>query len=273
MKKMMHKTVALTTAAVLSASLALSGCGGGTAASSAEGTESTAPAATSEEGAASETSTEGGTLHVTMALGEEEWEVMRNEVIPGFEEQYGVKVQADQIEATDVIKQLQAMNEAGDMQIDVIAQDANNLSALVYGGLVEDLSDYTDIIPAETMGTMAEAGVFDGKTYFMPYRPNAEINYYNTEMFEKYGLTPPTNWDELYNAAKTIKDQEGIGRICLKLSMSGDAIELVEFIRSAGGDPLVLNDEGCVEAFTFLQKLWPELSEDTTTATFSTTNT
>ena len=136
MKKMMHKTVALTTAAVLSASLALSGCGGGTAASSAEGTESTAPAATSEEGAASETSTEGGTLHVTMALGEEEWEVMRNEVIPGFEEQYGVKVQADQIEATDVIKQLQAMNEAGDMQIDVIAQDANNLSALVYGGLV-----------------------------------------------------------------------------------------------------------------------------------------
>lgn len=273
MKKMMHKTVALTTAAVLSASLALSGCGGGTAASSAEGTESTAPAATSEEGAASETSTEGGTLHVTMALGEEEWEVMRNEVIPGFEEQYGVKVQADQIEATDVIKQLQAMNEAGDMQIDVIAQDANNLSALVYGGLVEDLSDYTDIIPAETMGTMAEAGVFNGKTYFMPYRPNAEINYYNTEMFEKYGLTPPTNWDELYNAAKTIKDQEGIGRICLKLSMSGDAIELVEFIRSAGGDPLVLNDEGCVEAFTFLQKLWPELSEDTTTATFSTTNT
>lgn len=272
MKKMMHKTVALTTAAVLSASLALSGCGG-TAASSAEGTESIAPAATSEEGAASETSTEGSTLHVTMALGEEEWEVMRNEVIPGFEEQYGVKVQADQIEATDVIKQLQAMNEAGDMQIDVIAQDANNLSALVYGGLVEDLSEYTDIIPAETMGTMAEAGVFDGKTYFMPYRPNAEINYYNTEMFEKYGLTPPTNWDELYNAAKTIKDQEGIGRICLKLSMSGDAIELVEFIRSAGGDPLVLNDEGCVEAFTFLQKLWPELSEDTTTATFSTTNT
>lgn len=208
-----------------------------------------------------------------MALGEEEWEVMRNEVIPGFEEQYGVKVQADQIEAADVIKQIEAMHQAGDMQIDVIAQDANNLTSLVYGGLVEDLSEYTDIIPEEAMGTLAEAGVFDGKTYFMPYRPNAEINYYNTEMFEKYGLTPPTTWDELYETAKTVKEQEGLGRICLKMGLNGDAIELVEFIRGAGGDPLVLNDEGSIEAFTFLQKLWPELSENTTTATFSTTNT
>ena len=191
MKKMMHKTVALTTAAVLSASLALSGLRRRHRGVLRRGERRAPPRQLPvRRAAASETSTEGGTLHVTMALGEEEWEVMRNEVIPGFEEQYGVKVQADQIEATDVIKQLQAMNEAGEMQIDVIAQDANNLSALVYGGLVEDLSDYTDIIPAETMGTMAEAGVFDGKTYFMPYRPNAEINYYNTEMFEKYGPDP-----------------------------------------------------------------------------------
>lgn len=92
------------------------------------------------------------------------------------------------------------------------------------------------------MGSLAEAGVFDGKTYFMPYRPNAEINYYNTDMFEKYGLTPPTTWDELYETAKTLKEQEGIGRLCLKMKMDGDAIELVEFIRGAGGDPLVLND-------------------------------
>lgn len=267
MKNKLHKAMALTAVAVMSASLVLTGCSGGS-----DTTPDSAPEDSSA--ATGEAAPEGsGTLRVTMALGEEEWEVMRNEVIPGFEEKYGVKVQADQIEASDVIKQIQAMHEAGDMQIDVIAQDANNLTSLVYGGLVEDLSAYTDMIPEETMGTLAEAGVFDGKTYFMPYRPNAEINYYNTEMFEKYGLTPPTTWDELYAVAKSVKDQEGIGRICLKLALDGDAIELVEFIRGAGGDPLVLNDEGSIEAFTFLQKLWPELSADTTTATFSTTNT
>ena len=271
MKKKMQKTTALAAAAVLSAGLFLTACGGETAAPAGDTTEETATSAAQGEDTGDAAG--GGTLRVTMALGEEEWEVMRNEVIPGFEEQYGVKVQADQIEAADVIKQIEAMHQAGDMQIDVIAQDANNLTSLVYGGLVEDLSEYTDIIPEEAMGTLAEAGVFDGKTYFMPYRPNAEINYYNTEMFEKYGLTPPTTWDELYETAKTVKEQEGLGRICLKMGLNGDAIELVEFIRGAGGDPLVLNDEGSIEAFTFLQKLWPELSENTTTATFSTTNT
>lgn len=43
---------------------------------------------------------------MTMALSEEEWEVMRNEVIPGFEEEYGVTVQADQIEAADAAKEI-----------------------------------------------------------------------------------------------------------------------------------------------------------------------
>ena len=255
MKKLFKKTAALTAAAALTAGLALTGCGSSSTGTSGQ-TSAAADGSAAQEGG--ETAGEGGgTLRVTMALSEEEWEVMRNEVIPGFEEQYGVTVQADQIEAADVVKQIQAMNQAGDMQIDVIAQDANNLTSLVYDGLVEDLSEYQDLIPEEAMGSLAEAGVFDGKTYFMPYRPNAEINYYNTDMFEKYGLTPPATWDELYETAK----------------MDGDAIELVEFIRGAGGDPLVLNDEGSIEAFTFLQKLWPELSEDTMTASFSSTNT
>ena len=271
MKKLFKKTAALTAAAALTAGLALTGCGSSSTGTSGQ-TSAAADGSAAQEGG--ETAGEGGgTLRVTMALSEEEWEVMRNEVIPGFEEQYGVTVQADQIEAADVVNQIQAMNQAGDMQIDVIAQDANNLTSLVYDGLVEDLSEYQDLIPEEAMGSLAEAGVFDGKTYFMPYRPNAEINYYNTDMFEKYGLTPPATWDELYETAKTLKEQEGIGRLCLKMKMDGDAIELVEFIRGAGGDPLVLNDEGSIEAFTFLQKLWPELSEDTMTASFSSTNT
>lgn len=213
-----------------------------------------------------------GTLRVTMALSEEEWGVMRKSVIPEFEKANNVKVEAIQVEAGDVVKKLEAMKGSGKVEIDLIAQDVNNLSSLVYGGLMEDLSEYTDQIPAESIGNLASAGVFDGKTYFMPYRPNAEINYYNENKFNEYGLTPPSNWDELYETAKTLKEKEGIGRVALKIKMSGDIIEIAEFIRSAGGDPLVLNDAGSVEAFTYLQKLWPELSENTIKASFSSTN-
>lgn len=264
-KKIVATIMTLTMAAGL-----LTGCGSTDNAQSSEAQTGTANAETATSSTAS---TEGGSIRVTMSLGEEEWTVMRNKIIPDFEAQYGITVDAVQMEAADVVKQLTAMNQAGKMDIDVIAQDVNNLTPLVYSGLVEDLSEYVDQIPEECIGSLAEAGVYDGKTYFMPYRPNAEIDYYNTDMFEKYNLTPPTDWDSLYETAKTLKEQEGIGRLCLKIKMEGEAIDLVEFIRSAGGDPLVLNDEGSVKAFTFLQKLWPELSEDTLTAGFSSTNT
>ncbi|MBT9779789.1 extracellular solute-binding protein [Clostridium sp. MCC353] len=223
-------------------------------------------------GCGSKAKNDPSTLRVTMALSEEEWAVMRKSVIPEFEKANNVKVEAVQVEASDVVKKLQAMQGSGKVEIDLIAQDANNLSSLVYNGLVEDLSEYVDLIPAESIGNLAEAGQFDGRTYFMPYRPNAEINYYNENKFNEYGLKVPANWDELYETAKVLKEKEGIGRVALKIKMSGDVIELAEFIRSAGGDPLVLNDEGSIEAFTYLQKLWPELSENTIKASFSSTN-
>lgn len=211
-------------------------------------------------------------LNVTMALSEDEWKVMRNDVLPKFEKDSGIKVNAIQMEAGDVEKKLEAMVNAKKTDIDVIAQDVNTTSKLVYNGLVEDLTENKDIIPEEAFDKQKTIGDYGDKTYFLPYRPNVEINYYNKTKFDEFGLESPTNWDELLNVAKTIKEKDGIGRVAFKLEMSGDPIELVEFMRSAGGDPLVLNDEGSQEAFTYLQKLWPYLSENSLKGTFSTTN-
>ena len=261
MMKMKNKWLCCSLAALtLTASLA--GCSGSGTSTSTAGTQS----------AESAVSAEPTTLRVTMALSEEEWAVMRQDVIPQFEAENNCTVEAVQVEASDVVKKLEAMNSAGKMEIDLLAQDVNQTYELIEKGLVEDLTEYEDLIPEEALGSLSEAGKVNGKTYFMPYRPNAEINFYNTKYFEQYGVEAPTTWDELYDAAKTIKEADGLGRVCLKIGMNGDAIEIVEFIRGAGGDPLVLNDEGCVEAFTFLQKLWPELSENTLTASFSTMN-
>lgn len=211
-------------------------------------------------------------ITVTMALSDEEWKVMRQDVLPKFEKSSGIKVNAIQVEAPDVIKKLQAQKGAGTAQIDVVAQDVNNAAPLVAQGLLKDLSKYKNIVSSQAIGKVAKAGVYDGKTYLFPYRPNVEINYYNATKFAKYNLTPPKNWDELLNVAKTLKEKESIGRLGLKMSFDGDAIELAEFIRSAGGDPLKFNDTGTKAAYTYLKKLWPYLSPDTTKATFATTN-
>lgn len=211
-------------------------------------------------------------LNVTMALSEEEWDVMRNEIIPEFEKESGLTVNALQMEAGDVLKKLEAMAGADKVDIDVIAQDVNTTVNLVNKGLVADMTEFASIIPEDAIGKTKESGEFDGKTYFFPFRPNVEINYYNETKFKEFGIEPPTDWAELLAVAKRIKAEEDIGRVAFKFEMSRDVIELTEFIRSAGGDVLVLNDEGTATAFTFLQELWPYLSESSLTGTFSTTN-
>jgi len=65
-----------------------------------------------------------------------------------------------------------------------------------------------------------------------------------------------------------------LGKVAIQGS-AGDAltVSIFEFIKQAGGDPLVLNDPGSVQAFDFLQKLEPLMTPEYQTAKFDTMNT
>ncbi|MFC1571085.1 ABC transporter substrate-binding protein [Candidatus Margulisiibacteriota bacterium] len=212
-------------------------------------------------------------LCVVMGLGEAEWEVMRQEIFPPFEKKHGVKIEAIQIEANDLPQILEAQVSAGKVKIDLFAQDNMQLSYLMHKGLVEDLSVHEKDIPPTVIPALIEAGKFKNQLFFMPYRPNVQIVYYNQEKFKKYGLKPPRNWDELYYVAKTFKQKEQTGKILFKAHGGAPtATQLYEWIISAGGDPLTINDEGCVNAFAFLQSLKPYFSPDSIRAKFDTSN-
>ncbi|WP_027091248.1 extracellular solute-binding protein [Cohnella thermotolerans] len=49
----------------------------------------------------------------------------------------------------------------------------------------------------------------DGKVYGLPIGGNTEGIFYNTDLFAKYNLNPPTTWDDLIKAADTLK-QKGV---------------------------------------------------------------
>ena len=213
------------------------------------------------------------TLTVLMGLGEDEWKVMRADILPDFEKEYGCKIQAYQVEAANTLMKLEAMAAAKKMEVDIITQDNMLLAQLVEKNLVEDLSDYREILPETILPSMIPVGEFRGKLYFLPYRPNVEITYYNETKFKKYGVNPPRNWDELLAVAKLFKEKEGVGRVAVKASLgSCNTVHLFDFIRQAGGDPMALNDAGCVKAFTFLQQLMPYLSPDSRKADWNLMN-
>lgn len=245
------KTILSLSAASLIITSALVGCGSQKSQSSNNGGESSKK-----------------TLKVTMALGEDEWKVMKSDIFPEFEKQNNCKVEAIQMEAGDVIKKLEAMKRANSMDIDFIAQSSSNTYQLVQKGLVEDLSQYKGEIPSTVIPILLKPCEFNNKMYFMPFRPNVQINYYNENKFKQYGLETPKNWDDLLKAAKTFKEKEGTGRIAVQM----DSNQIFAYIKQAGGDPLVLNDEGCIKAYSFYKEIWPYLSPDTVKADWNTTN-
>jgi trehalose transport system substrate-binding protein len=212
-------------------------------------------------------------LTVMMGLAEVEWRVMRERVFPPFEAEHGVRLRLVQAEAPDAAKKLMAMHRAGRMEVDLITQDVLQLAPLVHAGVMEDLTPYREAIPPSALPHLVDVGTFDGAIYFMPYRPNVQIAYYHAEKFKAYGLHPPQTWDELLALAKRFHEVEGVGRVLLQGTLTPNTTtQVIEFIWAAGGDPLVLNDQGSVQAFTFLQRLAPYLAPETRRADWNTTN-
>jgi len=50
-----------------------------------------------------------------------------------------------------------------------------------------------------------------GSLYALPYVGNSQLFFYRKDLFEKYELKPPTTWDDVLTAAKTIHAKENTG--------------------------------------------------------------
>lgn len=104
-----------------------------------------------------------------------------------------------------------------DTQPDVIFWWDNKLHDSSANSHLVNLAPYlsdelTKKIP-EGVWNLVDPGDMDG-LYYIPSSVDTFVLYYNKDVFKEAGLdpdAPPTNWDELLNAAKTIKEKTGNG--------------------------------------------------------------
>lgn len=217
---------------------------------------------------------DGRTLRMSVALAEDEAIVFEDVIVGGFREATGGAIELVRIEAADVIRTLEAQVGAGEVEIDLLAQDNNSLAPLVAGELVEAIPEAEEVLPPETIEALLPVLQFDGTYYFLPARPNVQITYYNSARFEQYGVQPPQTWDELLSAGQTIQEQAGVGQVSIQGVPGGPVgVTVTQFLWQAGADPLDIGTEQAATAFQFMQDLKPYLTPQYPTATFDTTNT
>lgn len=212
---------------------------------------------------------EGTEITFSVSLAEEEQGAVR-ELLDQFEEDTGATVNLTSVSSADLPQKLRVEVGAGDPTIHLFAQDNLALKVLVDENLVEDLSDVE--LPDGIIESMIPEQ-FNDQTFFLPFRPNVRIAYANRERLESADAERPTTHTEFREVAEAVAEEAGTPKVTLSLA-EGDpaAVTISEWIVSFGGNPLVLNDEGSVAAFEFLQGMWRDnlLARESLLAKFDT---
>jgi len=129
-----------------------------------------------------------------------------------FEEETGCKVTVDVVPYDNVVEKAVLDVTSGVNYYDVVDFWYPGLGTLVANGVLKDLdswyADNADALQLDDLITTFK-DVFttiDGKKYAFPFDGDMHLLYYNTEIFDQYGQTFPTTWDEYLDTCKTITE-------------------------------------------------------------------
>ena len=146
-----------------------------------------------------------------------DWAVPSEDMLKAFEEESGVKVNMN-ILSWDNIKDKIAIAAAGGIAAaDVVEVDWSWVGEFYSADLLvpieiseEDKNSMPSIIPFTV----------DGKVLALPYANDFRIAYYNTNHFNKAGITKaPQTWNEVYDSIKKIKES-GITKYPFSMPLS-----------------------------------------------------
>ncbi len=186
----------------------------------------------------------------------------------------------------ELIKQWEAENEGYTVEVEFVPwgqcqekstslASAGNPPAISYMGsrTLKQLAKNDLIIPVDM--TEEEQASYaapilatitsDGKQWGLPRAFSTKALYYNKDLFKAAGLdpeNPPKTWDEMYEAAKAIKektDSDGFGLAAA--SFDNTMHQFMNYVYTNGGEvindkgEIVFNSENNVEALAFYGKM------------------
>jgi multiple sugar transport system substrate-binding protein len=100
--------------------------------------------------------------------------------------------------------------QSGAGEFDVFDSWYTEVGALADGDVIVPLDDIVEEAdPDDFISSIYDPySLVDGKRYSLPFDGDTEVLFYNTEILERNGVTPPTTWDEYAQAVATITANE-----------------------------------------------------------------
>ena len=170
-----------------------------------------------------------------------------------------IKIQRTTIPFADLKTKL-TQGAASRQLPDIVVIDNPDHSAFAALGVLADLTNQVNswgqtsqYFPGPWKST-----VWKDKNYGVPNNSNCLALFYNKDMFQKAGLTPPTTWDELQSSAKKLT-KSGVYGFSMSLIKSEEGtFQFLPFLWGAGADLNTIDSPAAVNALQFLVTLVKE---------------
>lgn len=165
-------------------------------------------------------------------------------------------------------------NVAGGTLPDVLKVPFTEIQSLIQRGQVADITealaeaDFADTINPQTALVAQDA---EGRQFGVPVLPYAIGLFYNRDLFVQAGLdpdAPPTTWDEVVEASKTIADATGVAGYAQMTTentggwmLTAQVYSMGGAIENAEGTKATFDDDATRQALEYLQQMrWEDNS-------------
>jgi len=143
------------------------------------------------------------------------------ELLPDFEKETGIKVNYMALQETPLRSKTGLELSAPSTDISVVMLDFVFLFKYAKVGYLEPLDNYMEAIETfkkeDFQKPFIDACSYEGKLYGLPLYHDCNILMYRADLFAKYDLNVPKNYDELEQVAKVIHEEEpGVTGIAMR---------------------------------------------------------
>jgi multiple sugar transport system substrate-binding protein len=125
----------------------------------------------------------------------------------------GITVNYESVPFAQLNDILQTRLGSGDATPDLFTADQPRIPALVSRGFLLDLTDEVGDISEVVLPSSIEASTIDGRLYALPVSTSTQLLYYNRDLLEQAGLTPPPadpdqrlTWEQVATDALTAQE-------------------------------------------------------------------
>ena len=212
-------------------------------------------------------STTAITFYESLAPSEQSY--FQSTIIPEFEAQYpNISVSFVNLPSGQPASTIATLVQANRVGVSIVGLDNLEVGEDLYPGYLMNLSPMisnmlpTTLIPSAANMVNYEKQVFNG-VYFIPFRSNIPLVFYNKLTFAKAGIsTPPMTDAQLLLDAQLVYNKTGVKPIMFQGAGNtgghggaSTGTELYQWMVQDGGNPFLFNDSGDVQAFEFLYNL------------------